>query len=143
MRRHTIVVALMIAAACGGESLSLEEKLVGEYNLISIDGKPLPYSYVTNGLPVTIVSRQLLVLKNGPFATAYWTDSSVGTIVIDGRTRPRSASGPLTFVNLGDTLVLTSSQSVLINIPSFNSFIQDHRGGMHRIGEFNAELYHR
>lgn len=143
MWRRKSVLVLLVAAACGKESLSLEEKLVGEYNLISIDGKPLPYSYVAEGLPVTIVSRQLLILKNGPFATAYWTDSSIGTIVIDGRVRPRSASGPLSFVNLGDTLVLTSSQSALINIPSFNSFIQDHRGGLRRIGEFNAELYHR
>jgi len=143
MRRWTMRLALMFAAACHKDSLSLEEKLVGEYNLISIDGHALPYSYVDAGLPVTIVSRQLLVLKNGPFATAYWTDSSVGTIIIDGRVRPRSASGPLSFVNLGDTLALTSSQSALINIPSYNSFIQDHRGGLRRIGEFQAELYHR
>ena len=143
MRQLIVVAVLLSAVACHKDSLSVEEKLVGEYNLISIDGHALPYSYVDAGLPVTIVSRQLLVLKNGPFATAYWTDSSIGTIIIDGRVRARSASGPLSFVNLGDTLALTSSQSGLINIPSYNAFIQDHRGGLRRIGEFQAELYHR
>ncbi len=143
MQRFRVVLALLIAAACSKNPLSADEKLVGTYNLVSIDGQPLPYSFVDAGLPVTIVSRQLLVLKNGPFPTAYWTDSSIGTIVIDGRTRPRSASGQLSFVNYGDTLVLTSSQSAVMNIPAFNWFIQDHRGGLRRLGQFTAELYHR
>jgi hypothetical protein len=82
-------------------------------------------------------------MKNGPFPTAYWTDSSVGTIVLDGVTRPRSAAGTLTFVNTGDTLILTSSESGVKNIPSFSYFIQDHKGGLRRIGPFAAELYHR
>ena len=70
-------------------------------------------------------------------------DGRIGTIGIDGTTRPRSASGTLSIVNSGDTLVLTSSQSALINIPSFQFFIQDHCGGLRRLGPFNAELYHR
>lgn len=136
-------MALLITAACSKDPLSSDEKLVGAYNLVSIDGQPLPHSFVDAGQPVTIVSRQLLVMKNGPFPTAYWTDSSIGTIVIDGRTRPRSAAGQLAFVNYGDTLVLTSSQSLVMNIPSFNSFIQDHKGGLRRLGQFSAELYRR
>jgi hypothetical protein len=82
-------------------------------------------------------------MKNGPFPTAYWSDSSIGTIVIDGVTRPRSASGTLQFVNTGDTLVLTFSQSSTKNIPSFQEFIQDHKGGLRRLGPFAAELYQR
>jgi hypothetical protein len=107
MQRFRLVLALLIAAACSEDPLSADEKLVGAYNLVSIDGQPLPYSFVDAGQPVTIVSRQL------------------------------------SFVNCGDTLVLTSSQSLVMNIPSFNSFIQDHQGGLRRLGPFTAELYHR
>jgi hypothetical protein len=148
MRRRAVVVAFLAAApvvavSCINDPVAPGEELVGTYNLISIDGKQLPYSYVDAGQPATIVSRSLLVLKNGPFPTAYWSDSSIGTILIDGIARPRSAAGPLTFVNTGDTLVLTSSVSGTRNIPSFMSFIQDHQGGLRRLGPFAAELYHR
>ncbi len=143
MRRLTIVLALVIGAACAKEPTSPGEELVGSYSLLTIEGKPLPYIYIDAGKSVTIVSRKLLILKSGVSPTAFWSDSSIGTIVIDGITRPRSAAGTLSIVNSGDTLVLTSSQSALINIPSFQYFIQDHSGGLRRLGPFNAELYHR
>ncbi len=143
MRRLTIVLALVIGAACAKEPTSPGEELVGSYSLLTIEGKPLPYTYIDAGKSVTIVSRKLLILKSGVSPTAFWSDSSIGTIVIDGITRPRSAAGTLSIVNSGDTLVLTSSQSALINIPSFQYFIQDHSGGLRRLGPFNAELYHR
>ncbi len=143
MRRMTIALALLSGAACAKEPTSPGEELVGTYSLVSIEGKPLPYTYVDAGQSVTIVYRKLLILKAGVAPTAFWSDSSIGTIIIDGITRPRSASGPLAIVNSSDTLVLTSSQSALINIPSFQSFIQDHSGGLRRLGPFNAELYHR
>ena len=130
-------------AVCAKEPTSPGEDLVGSYSLLTIDGQPLPYTYVDAGKSVTIVSRKLLILKSGVAPTAFWSDSSIGTIVIDGTMRPRSASGTLAIVNSGDTLVLTSSQSALINIPSFQSFIQDHKGGLRRLGPFTAELYHR
>ena len=78
-------MALLIAAACSRDPLSSDEKLVGAYNLVSIDGQPLPHSFVDAGQPVTIVSRQLLVMKNGPFPTAYWTDSSPLSHLFRGR----------------------------------------------------------
>ena len=143
MRRITIVVALLIGAACAKEPTSPGSELVGTYSLLSIEGKPLPYTYIDAGQSVTIVFRKLLILKTGVAPTAFWSDSSIGTIIIDGTPRSRSASGTLVIVNTGDTLVVTTGQGGQINIPSFQYFIQDHSGGLRRLGPFTAELYHR
>lgn len=54
MRRMTIVLALLIGVACAKEPTSPGDELVGTYSLLSIEGQPLPYSYVDAGKSVTM-----------------------------------------------------------------------------------------
>jgi hypothetical protein len=134
--RHAVVAAAAFAtlAACGGDSSTGPNSIVGSFTLSTVNGKPLPVTLVDsiNGQPVfTIVIKSpssLTINSGGTFAftlTATATEPGMapitatqtvnGTYTLTGSTVVLTANGDtITGTWSGDTITLNDSGDVLV-----------------------------
>ncbi len=120
MRRSMILCSLVLAgvAACGGsDSTSPTVSIVGTWNLKTINGTNLPYSFPPsqNGTVATVTADQLVLSANGTYS-----DVTNLRLVNGGTTQTQSvtelgtytsANGSLTFNDQTDGITYQGSVS--------------------------------
>ena len=133
--RHAVVAAAAFATiACGGDSSTGPNSIVGTFNLSTVNGKPLPVTLVDsiNGQPIfTVVIKSpssLTINSGGTFAftlTATATEPGMapmtatqtvnGTYTLTGSTVVLTANGEtITGSWSGDTITLNDTGDILV-----------------------------
>lgn len=104
-------LALVLVAACGGDSTGPGVTVSGTWHLQTIDGAQLPVSTTINGQPVTITADVLTMAQNGTYTDQ---TSVVSGSVTATRTEAgtwTAAAGSVTFDDQTDGILYAGSVS--------------------------------
>lgn len=114
MRSYATVVALaatlITAAGCGSDSNAPDTSHVGVYDMVSVDGDPLPATVIDfPGYKVVVTDGSLALAANNTFIQSI---SSIETIDgTDGPVEPTSCAGHYT--RKGNTITMTIPETDL------------------------------
>lgn len=113
MRRFATCVALaatlVTAAGCGSDANAPDTSHVGRYDMVSIDGDPLPITiFDMPGYMLELTDGSLTLNANNSFVESITTVETVdGTMG-----SPESVSCPGTYTRSGNTVTLTTPETV-------------------------------
>jgi hypothetical protein len=126
MKRPLVLVAALVLGACAQDLASIDERIAGTYQLLNIDGDPIPIVFRDDSVRSELVSSELLMGLNGVYRqidnfrttrgttvttqvdtfTAVWNFTSNNTLSLTTQTQ----NGPLVFTGAWDgnaTLIFT------------------------------------
>ena len=107
MRAVALCAATICIAACGGDSPTspASASLAGTYQLKTIDGSPLPFTYQSGVNKVVITSDAITVADGGT-----WTETGHFTMTYNGQTTDQVISDGGTWTRAGTGVSFYSAQ---------------------------------
>ena len=113
MRRLVVLAALLAAAACeSSNSVSPSVSIAGQYNLMTVNGASLPYTFTTtNGASATLTSDMLTMNTDGSYSDIAQFQSSQGPYTINEVGTYSTVNGSITFYDQTDGIQYNGSLS--------------------------------
>jgi hypothetical protein len=102
-RATTLGLATMIVTACGSDTSTAPDAVVGIWTMQSVNGSPLPYTVQLGGQTYQILADQLTLRSSRTFTDEFTIQQPTETGGVDFQTIPSSG----TFAVNGNTVVFT------------------------------------
>ena len=114
MRRFVVLAALVAAAACdNSNSVSPSVSIAGQYNLRTVNGSSLPYTFTTTqGATATLTSDLLTMNADGSYSDiAQFTSAQNGNYTVSEFGTYSQVNGSITFFDQTDGIQYNGSLS--------------------------------
>ena len=121
--RRLLAVALVLAAACGGDSTTaptVQQQITGTWSLSTVNGSPVPFTVAQTGTnKVELVSDVFVIASTGSFTQTTTVRTTVNGVVT---TQSAADAGSYTVNGTAITLHFNSDASTATASFSGNTF---------------------
>ena len=107
MRRFVVLLALAAATACGGDSSTSPSATVsGTYTLRSVNGSPVPYTFLQIGADKGEIVADTVIVNDG----GTWSESGTVRTTQNGQVTSETVADGGTYTLTGTAITLVSTQ---------------------------------